>query len=99
MGDLVDGAVECLLIGLRRLRRAGDLAHVLKRRVMHLGAARGRLEVVQRTDVPAHTPSLSTAPTGRRGEKRARSAGCRRPGTSATRGRASVRSGATGRRG
>ena len=52
--DLVDGAGEDGFVGLRRLRRAADLAHVLERRRADLVVRRARLEVVERSDVPAH---------------------------------------------
>src|SRR3954447_13951233 len=55
LGDLLDGAREGCFVGLRRLRRAADLADVLERCVPDLGLAGRRLEVVQRADVAAHT--------------------------------------------
>ena len=56
--DLVHGAVERRLVRLRRLVHAADLAHVLQRRGVHLLGARGRIEVVENADVPAHAPML-----------------------------------------
>ena len=53
-GDLLDGAVERLGVGLRRLRVAADLADVLKRGRLDLLVGGGRLEVVERADVAAH---------------------------------------------
>ncbi len=53
-GDLLDRTVEDLLVGLRGLRRSADLADELERRVMDLVVARGRLEIVECSDVPAH---------------------------------------------
>ena len=52
--DDVDGAVERLGVGLRRLAGATDLADVLERGVTDLFVGRGRLEVVERADVAAH---------------------------------------------
>jgi hypothetical protein len=52
--DRLDRAVERVLVGLRRLRGAADLAHVLQRGVVRLLAGRGRLEVVEGADVSAH---------------------------------------------
>src|SRR5829696_7990009 len=52
--DLLDGAVERLLVGLRGLREAADLADVLERGGADLVLGRGRLEVVQRANVVAH---------------------------------------------
>ena len=52
--DLVDRAVERLLVGLRRLREAADLADVLQRGGADLVLGRRRLEVVERADVAAH---------------------------------------------
>src|SRR3954469_833962 len=57
-GHLLDGAVERLGVGPRGLRRPADLADVLQRRGVHLVEGGGRLEVAQRTDVPAHTRSV-----------------------------------------
>src|SRR3954471_19459236 len=45
-GDLLDGAVERLLVGLRGLRVAGDLADVLERGGRDLFMGGGGLEVV-----------------------------------------------------
>ena len=53
-GHVVDGPRERLLVGLRRLREAADLAHVLQRRRLDLVVGRRRLEVVEGADVPAH---------------------------------------------
>ena len=73
MGDLVHGAVEGLLVGLRRLGRARDLADVLQRGGVHLvGGCRG-LEVVEGVDVAAHasddTPGWASVsrPSGHQG--------------------------------
>src|SRR5215218_9330318 len=52
--DLFDRAREHLLVGLRRLRRAADLAYVLERGGADLVGGGGRLEVVELTDVAAH---------------------------------------------
>src|SRR5262245_19306497 len=56
--DLVDGAVEGILVRRRRAGGATDLAHELERGVVHLLRGRRWLEVVQRTDVAAHGTSL-----------------------------------------
>src|SRR5262249_5365467 len=52
--DLFDGALERVLIRLRRLREPADLADVLQRRAANLFLGRRRLEVVQRADVATH---------------------------------------------
>src|SRR5579864_6297760 len=52
--DLVDRAREGLLVRLRRLREPADLPHVLLGRGAHFVLGRGRFEVVERMDVPAH---------------------------------------------
>src|SRR4029078_4194830 len=57
--DLVDGAVEGLDVGLRGLRRAADLAHVLERGRADLFLRRRRVEVVESSDVPAHALKVS----------------------------------------
>src|SRR4051812_11331694 len=54
--DLVDGAVERLLVRLRRLVVAADLADVLESRVVDLVGGGGGLEVVEWADVSAHAP-------------------------------------------
>lgn len=58
MRDLLDRTRERGLVRLRRLRLTAHLAHVLHRRRMDLLASRGRLEVVERLDVPAHAATL-----------------------------------------
>src|SRR5581483_11556689 len=52
--DLVDRTLEGVLVRLRRLPVAADLAHVLERRRARLLAGRRRLDVVERLDRPAH---------------------------------------------
>src|SRR6478609_1768688 len=54
VGDLLDRPVERLLVRLARFRRTADLADVLQCSRGDLVAGRGRLEVVERADVPAH---------------------------------------------
>src|SRR5689334_967686 len=58
VGDLGDGPVEDLLVGLRRLGRAADLADELERGRSHLVVGGRRLEVVERADVAAHASRL-----------------------------------------
>ena len=53
-GDLLDGPVEGLGVGLRGLGRPADLAHVLQRGGLDLVLGRGWLEVVECSDVAAH---------------------------------------------
>ena len=60
----VDRTLERLGVGLRGLREAADLAHVLERGRTHLFIARGRLEVVQHSDVPAHVGSYRSERRG-----------------------------------
>src|SRR5699024_9039341 len=67
--------VEGLLVGPARLGGPAHLAHVLQRGGTHLIARRGRLEVVQLTDVSAHAPSLHR----RRGSAHPLRTGCRPP--------------------
>src|ERR671914_3018285 len=62
-GDVVDRTLERLGVGARGLVEAADLADVLERRGADLFLGRLRLEVVERSDVPAHTRSVApTAP-------------------------------------
>src|SRR5690606_28327092 len=53
-GDLLDRAVECRLVALRRLRGAAYLADELQRSVMDFVMRGGRLEIEQGFDVAAH---------------------------------------------
>src|SRR5580765_8362125 len=64
VGDLVDRAVEGLLVGGRRLGRAAHLADELQGGGGDLLRGRRRLEVVQGTDVAAHVaePTPRSAP-------------------------------------
>src|SRR5436190_14145122 len=57
-GHCIDGAVEGLLVGLRRAVEATELAHELQRRSANLLVRRRRLEVVEVTDVAAHGTPL-----------------------------------------
>ena len=59
--DLLDGQLEGRLVSLRRFRRAADLADELERGRVHLVLARGRLEVVERSDVSAHRASVAVS--------------------------------------
>jgi predicted ATPase len=59
LGDVLDRALEGLLVRLRRLAVAADLAHVLERRRARLFTARRRLDVVERVDGSAHAESLA----------------------------------------
>ena len=61
VSDLVDRPRESSLVRLRRLLRPADLADVLERRGTDLVLGRGRLEVVECLDVPAHAPEPSDA--------------------------------------
>ena len=63
--ELLDGEVEGLLVGGRRLGRAAHLAHVLERRSEYLLVRGRRLEVEQRSNVPAH--DFSVAPPRQKG--------------------------------
>ena len=58
---LVDRAGERLLVRLRGLREAADLADVLERGRVDLLLRRGRLEVEEHMDVPAHVAILATS--------------------------------------
>src|SRR5215203_2603094 len=60
IGHRRDGLVEGLLVCLRRLGRAADLAHVLQRRGLDLLVGRGWIEVMEGSDVSAHASILST---------------------------------------
>ena len=55
------------LVRLRRLRRPAHLADVLERGCADLVLRRGRLEVVERLDVPAHDPRLARSAGRARG--------------------------------
>ena len=71
VGDLVDGAVEHGLVRLRRLREAAHLADVLLGCGADLVVGRGRLEVVERLDVPAHAVNATASgPAGGVGRER-----------------------------
>ena len=61
LGDLVHGALERGLVGRRGLGVTADLAHVLQRGVTDLSAGRGRIEVEEHPDVPAHAAHLVRA--------------------------------------
>src|SRR5436190_18259561 len=62
--DLVDGVLERLGVGAGGLLHPAHLADELERRVADLFVGRGRLEVVERSDVPAHAPERSYATAG-----------------------------------
>lgn len=62
MGDLVHRTLERLRVGLRRMRRAADLAHVLQRGRMHFVVGSGGLEVMQDLNVSAHAFRVITHP-------------------------------------
>lgn len=51
---LLNGAVERLFVGSRRCSKSADLPHELQSRGPDLVVGGRRLEVVQRSDVPAH---------------------------------------------
>jgi len=53
-GNPVDSFLECGLIGFGRLRITANLANKLQRRGANLTVGRGRIEVKQRLDIPAH---------------------------------------------
>src|SRR5271165_7067928 len=57
--NLLDRAVECRFIGLRRLVETGELSHELQRGGVDLILGRRRLEIEQRLDVAAHYSSCS----------------------------------------
>src|SRR6187401_1434023 len=63
-GHGIDGAVEGLLVGLRRAVEAAQLAHELQRRGTNLLVRRRRLEVVEVANVAAH--EMSPGGTGGR---------------------------------
>src|SRR5881275_1097549 len=54
----------CLGVGAGGLLHPAHLADELERRVADLFVGRGRLEVVERSDVPAHAPERSYATAG-----------------------------------
>src|SRR5438093_6928595 len=67
---LFDGVIECRLVDLRRLVEPRELSHELDRRSPDLLLSRGRVEVEQRLDVPAHgIPSKSADARGCAREK------------------------------
>jgi len=57
--DGVDGSRKRLLVGPGRLGESADLADVLERGRVDLFPGRRRLEVVESSDVSAHTPRLA----------------------------------------
>jgi hypothetical protein len=59
--DLGDRALEGLGVGLGRLGRSADLAHVLQRGGMHLVVGRRRLEIVENVDASAHAEKGSAS--------------------------------------
>src|SRR5205814_868187 len=65
--DSIDGALECRLIGARRIVEAADLAHVLKRGRAHLLLGRRRLEVVEGANVATHLPPIVAKASRARG--------------------------------
>src|SRR3954470_19631639 len=91
--DLLNGAVERLLVGGRRLREAADLAHVLQCGGADLVVGGGRLEVVERSDVAAHSARVVVSARAKaRGSGRSHAPGgsrrCSAPGRSPWCGRA-----------
>src|SRR5690348_13515679 len=62
--DRLDGLVEGLLVGQRRLRRPRHLADVLQRGGADLVAGRRRLEVVQLADIAAHASTVCRGDAG-----------------------------------
>ena len=58
MRDLVHRGIERVLIRRRRLRGPADLPDVLQRGGVHLVPGRGRLEIVQSSNISAHENSL-----------------------------------------
>src|SRR5947209_11486326 len=77
--DLFDGVIECRLVDLRRLVEPRDLSHELDRSSPDLLLSRGRVEVKQRLDVPAHSiPSISADARGGAREKQLALAGVAR---------------------
>ena len=55
---VIHGLVEGFLVGFGRFRETGKLAHELNGGRSDLLVGRGRIEVEQRTNVPAHGPIL-----------------------------------------
>src|SRR5437667_8548185 len=75
--DLFDGVIERRLVDLRRLVEPRELSHELDRRSLDLLLSRGRVEVEQRLDVPAHSiPSRISGRTRRRAREAARARAC-----------------------
>jgi hypothetical protein len=58
VGDLIDRTRERRLIGFRRVREAGELAHELQRRGMDFILRRRRFEIEQCFYVAAHRLSF-----------------------------------------
>jgi hypothetical protein len=62
MGDVRDfiyGAIECVLIRMRRFRESAELPNELKRRCANLVVGRGRRKIMQGLNVSAHEESLT----------------------------------------
>ena len=59
VGDFVHGAIECVLIRVRRFRESGQLPNELKRRRANLIIRRRRRKIMQGLNVSAHEESLT----------------------------------------
>ncbi len=59
MRDFVHGAIEGVLIRVRRLRESGQLPNELKRRCANLVARRRRCKIMQGLNISAHEESLT----------------------------------------
>src|ERR1700716_1580137 len=57
LGHFIHGAVKARLVRVRGVRCAAQLSHELQRRSTNFLVSRGRGEVRQRFDVPAHVSS------------------------------------------
>jgi len=60
IGDRLDGALESRGVRLGGLLHPADLSHVLDGRSVDLVVGRRRIEVMERTDVPAHAAKSTT---------------------------------------
>ena len=59
LGDVFHSVLARFLVGPRKRLEPAQLAHVLQRRSAHFVFGRGRLEVIQGLDVPAHAASIT----------------------------------------
>ena len=65
VGNVIDRAIEGCLIGVRRLRETRELAHELDRRRANFFVCGRRVEVEERSNIPAHIVNILSASAAR----------------------------------